>query len=208
VKTEVLVADLTDRPDMHRVEDRLQSTSAPPIDLLVNNAGFGTTGVFHEMTVDEEDREIRLNVLAVMRLSHAALAGMVERGKGGIINVSSIAGFQPAPGNATYSGTKSFVTTFSLSLHEEYRTKGITVLCVCPGPTRTEWQDRASYDKSRIPSFAWQSPEEVVTGSLRALQQKRPLYVSGWQSKLLAAGTHLAPRSLLARIAGVLSGQV
>ena len=208
VAIEVLPADLTDRPEMHHVEERLAATTPSPIDLLVNNAGFGTTGRFDELSLEQEDREIRLNVLAVMRLSHAVLPGMVKRGKGGIINVSSIAGFQPAPGNATYCGTKAFVTTFSLSLHEEYRSKGITVLCVAPGPTRTEWQANAAYDASVYPAFVWQDADDVVQGSLNALDHKRPLYVSGWPNKLVAGATHLAPRSLLARVAGMVSRQV
>ncbi|HEX7168757.1 MAG TPA: SDR family oxidoreductase [Acidimicrobiales bacterium] len=204
---EVIPADLTDRTELRKVEDRL-SDAARPVDVLVNNAGFGTTGRFHEMPLDEEDREIRLNVLALMRLTHAALPGMVERGKGGVVNVSSIAGFSPAPGNATYCGTKAFVNSFSLSLHEEYRSHGITVLCVAPGATKTEWQARAGYDDSAVPSFAWQSAEEVADGSLRALDGKRALFVSGWTNKAMVAATHFAPRSLLARISGTVSRQV
>jgi uncharacterized protein len=204
---EVLVADLTDPADTSRVEERLADASRP-VDILVNNAGFGTTGTFHELPLAEEDREIKLNVLALMRLSHVALTGMVERGTGGVINISSIAGFQPAPGNATYTGTKAFVTTFSLSLHEEYRTKGVTVLAVAPGATRTEWQARAGFNATRLPDFAWQSADEVVAGSLKAFDAKRALFTSGPINKVLAGATHLAPRALLARVAGLISGQV
>lgn len=205
---EVVPADLTDRTELRAVEERMATASPTPIDILVNNAGFGTTGRFHELPVEEEDREIRLNVLALMRLSHAALPGMVERRSGGIINVSSIAGFQPAPGNATYTGTKAFVTTFSLSLHEEYRSYGVRVLAVAPGATRTEWQARAGFNDSNIPSFAWQTADEVAVGALKAFDARRGLFTSGLQNKALAAATHLVPRSLLARVAGVVSNQV
>ena len=204
---DVMAADLTDRPELRRVEQRIEDPGKPAIDILVNNAGFGTTGTFHELPLDEEDREVRLNVLAVMRLSHAALPRMVERRGGGIINVSSIAGFSPAPMTATYCATKAFVTSFSLSLHEEYRTKGVTVLAVAPGATRTEWQERAGYDDSRVPDWAWQTADDVAAGALRAFDAKRPLFTSGWTNKVLAASTHLAPRSLLARVAGIVSNQ-
>ncbi|HVM06857.1 MAG TPA: SDR family oxidoreductase [Acidimicrobiales bacterium] len=206
-EAEVIPADLTDLTELRMVEERLADTGRP-VDLLVNNAGFGTTGLFHELPLDEEDREIRLNVLALVRLTHAILPQLVERRSGGIINVSSIAGFQPAPGNATYCGTKAFVTQFSLALHEEYRSKGVRVLCVAPGATRTEWQARAGYRDSNIPSFAWQSADEVVEGSLRAFDAKRGIFTSGLPNKALAAVTHLVPRSLLARAAGMVSSQV
>ena len=141
VSVEVLPADLADAGELALVEKR----AAEGVDLLVNNAGFGTTGRFHELPLDKEDEEIRLNVTAVMRLSHAALPSMLAKGSGGIINVSSIAGFQPAPGNATYCGTKAFVTSFTQALAEEVRGTGVRVQVVAPGATKTEWQMRANY---------------------------------------------------------------
>ena len=204
---EVISADLTDRTELRRVEERIEDATKPSIDVLVNNAGFGTTGTFHELPLDEEDREIRLNVLALMRLSHAALTGMSERRAGGVINISSIGGFSPAPRSATYCGTKAFVTSFSLSLHEEYRRSGVTVLCVAPGATRTEWQARAGFDDSNVPPFAWQSADEVAVGSLKAFDAKRALYTSGLPNKVLAVATHFAPRALLARFAGGVTQQ-
>lgn len=203
---EVLPADLTDTAQLAQVEARLADDSSSAVDLLVNNAGFGTTGTFHDLGVDRLTDEITLNVTALMRLSHAALPGMVARKGGGIINISSIAGFQPTPRTSTYGATKAFVTSFSIALHAEYRSQGVNVLCVAPGATRTEWQERAGFDESSIPSFAWQTADEVAAGSLRAFDSKRALFTSGLPNKVLAAGTHLAPRSLVARIAGAFTG--
>lgn len=204
---EVLTADLTDAAGLARVEARLRDDDRP-IELLVNNAGFGTTGRFHELDVDGEEREIALNVTALVRLSHAALQGMAARGRGGIVNVSSIAGFQPTPGTATYGGTKAFVTSFSQALHEEYRSRGIDVLCVAPGATRTEWQQRAGYRDDHLPAAAWQTPEQVATCALDALKGRRALVVSGLPNKVLAASTHLAPRVLVRKIAARVSSQL
>ena len=204
---EIIAADLTDEAQLAAVEDRLRD-AARPIDVLVNNAGFGTTGRFHELPVGEEDREIRLNVLALMRLSHAALGGMVERRKGGIVNIASIASFAPSPGNATYGGTKAFVSSFSQALHEEYRALGVDVLCVCPGATRTEFHGRASYSTTHLPGAAWQTADEVADASLKALAARRAYLVPGLQNKALAVSTHLAPRGLVRKIAARVSNQL
>lgn len=205
---EVLPADLTDAEELATVEARIAAGGAgeQPIDVLVNNAGFGTTGRFHELAVDRLSDEISLNVTALMRLAHAALPSMVERRTGSIVNISSIAGFQPTPNTATYGATKAFVTSFSVALHAEYRARGVKVLCVAPGATRTEWQARAGFDEGSVPSFAWQSADEVAVGSLRALDAGRALFTSGLPNKFIAAGSHLAPRSVIARIVGGFTG--
>ncbi|MDQ1533791.1 MAG: uncharacterized protein QOF28_1552, partial [Actinomycetota bacterium] len=136
VQTEVLVADLTDPAQLACIEDRL-TDRARPVDVLVNNAGFGTNGRFSELDRDIETREVNLNVVALVRLTHAALGPMTERGSGGVLNVSSLAGGQPTPGNATYGATKAFVTSFTQSVREELRGTGVKITLVCPGFTRT-----------------------------------------------------------------------
>ncbi|HEX8770716.1 MAG TPA: SDR family oxidoreductase, partial [Acidimicrobiales bacterium] len=113
---EVIPADLSEPRDRGRVEDRL-ADGQRPIELLVNNAGFGTRGSFASLSIEEEERELQVNVLAPVRLTHAVLPGMMQRRRGGIINVSSIAGLQPIPYWATYSATKAYLTSFSLSVH-------------------------------------------------------------------------------------------
>jgi hypothetical protein len=125
VEVEVLVADLVDAGDLLTVEQRV--AARPGLDLLVNNAGFGTAGAFLESDPDREEQEILLNNVALVRLTRAALPRMAERGRGAVVNVSSMAGFLPAPYNATYGATKAFVTSFSEALAEELRGTGVRV---------------------------------------------------------------------------------
>ncbi len=198
-EVEVMTADLTLGDDVARVEQRLQSDERP-VELLVNNAGFGTAGRFVELPVGREDEEIRLNVLALMRLTHAALPGMVKRGRGGVINVSSVGAFQPGPNNATYSATKAFVLSFSEALHEELRGTGVNLLALCPGFTRTEFQERGGFDTEHIPKLAWQTPEAVVDEALVAVEKGKALCVPGFGNKAMASMVHLAPRGVVRRM--------
>jgi short-subunit dehydrogenase len=200
-RSEVLAGDLTVPDFAAIVEARLRA--APPIDVLVNNAGFGTFGRFTELPVDEEEREIRLNVLAVVRLTHAAAAAMAERGRGGILNVSSVAASQPVPGNATYAATKAFVTSFSEALHEELKPKGVRVTVLMPGFTRTEFQERAGFTgESRVPGFAWQTADEVAQAGIDALKKGRATVVPGALNKVTAAFSNATPHAITRRIAG------
>jgi uncharacterized protein len=201
VPAEVLVADLTAPAQLAIVEARLGDRDRP-VDVLVNNAGFGTNGRFHELDRDIETREVALNVVALVRLTHAALAPMVERGSGGVLNVSSLAGGQPTPANATYGATKAFVTSFTQSAHEELRGTGVKITAVCPGFTRTEFQERAGFDSSKVPGFLWQSAEEVAAGALAALDQNRALYVPGTLNRLTAGVVSVLPDAVTRRVAG------
>jgi short-subunit dehydrogenase len=206
VAVEVLAADLADPDDLRRVEERVAST-ADPVDLLVNNAGFGTTGPFHTLDVEREEEEVRVNVLAVVRLTRAALPGMVERRHGGIVNVSSLAAFQSDPGNAVYGGTKAFVLSFSEAVAEEVRKTGVRVQCLCPGYTRTEFQTTAEYETSRIPKALWQAPEQVVDTSLAALAKGKVLCVPGVHNKVAAVGSGFLPRVVQRKLAGALGSR-
>ena len=207
VDVEVLSADLTTKKGRAVVEARLESAE-PAIDLLVNNAGMGTYGKFAELSREAETRVIRLNVQAVVQLSHAALPGMIERGSGGIINVSSLAGHQPTPLNATYGGTKAFVTSFSQALHEELRGTGVKVMVLCPGFTRTEFQERAGVDSGSVPSFMWQTPEPVVAAALRAYDQGRAVCIPGALNQAGAAFSSAMPAGITRRIAGAVVPRV
>ncbi len=201
IETEVLTADLTDPADRNRVEDRL--SAFPTIDALVNNAGLGTYGEFRTLEPDGEEREIDLNVTALVRLTRAAVPGMVERGCGWILNVSSMASLQPTPLNATYGATKAFVTSFSESLHEELRTSGVKVTAVLPGFTRTEFQERTGVSNTGgMPDFVWQSAEDCAGEAIAALAAGRAIVVPGSLNKVAAALSGVAPRALKRRIVG------
>ncbi|MFD0852140.1 SDR family NAD(P)-dependent oxidoreductase, partial [Actinomadura adrarensis] len=140
IAVETVPADLTDPDERAEVERRLRED---PVELLVNNAGFGAFGAFAEAPLDDQLRQIELNVVALVRLTHAALPAMVERGRGGVLNVASMAGFAPSPGSATYGATKSYVAAFSESLHAELESKGVHVTALCPGFTRTDEESEA-----------------------------------------------------------------
>ena len=207
VGVEVIAADLASDAGMATIEDRLQSTDRP-IDLLVNNAGFGTTGKFAELPIEGEVEEIRLNVLALTRLTGAAVPQMVARGHGAVINVASIAAFQPTPGTATYGATKAFVLSFTMALREELRGTGVRAVALCPGFTRTGFQERANFELKGIAKRFSQTADEVAQATLRTLDRDAGVCVPGWQNKVAAGATHLAPRKLVPRIARMISGQV
>jgi short-subunit dehydrogenase len=201
---EVLGADLADPGQLAAVEARLADPERP-VDLLVNNAGFGTYGAFADLPIDGEEREIRVNVIAVVRLAHAALAAMRERGHGTIVNVSSVAGLQATPGNATYGASKAFVATFSEALHEEAKRNGVSVTALLPGFTRTEFATRAGIEGRTIPSFAWQSAEDCAAQALEAARGGKPFFVPGALNKALVAVSGPVPRGLKRRVAARLA---
>ncbi len=200
VDVEILVADLTDRTQTALVEQRLEATDHP-IDLLVNNAGFGKGGPFSENDRDIATDVLEVNMVAVLRLAHAAANAMEERGRGGILNISSMAGDLVAPHSAVYSATKAFVTSLSESLHAELAPHGVVVTASLPGMTRTEFQDRAEVDVSDIPDVAWQTAAEVAEESLAALAANKPRIVPGRLNKVLGAASRTLPTAAM-RIAG------
>jgi uncharacterized protein len=185
IEVEVLSADLTDEAALTRVEDRLRSADAP-IDLLVNNAGVGQVGDFADLDIERAQQVIELNVVAPVRLTHAALPGLRERA-GGVLNVSSIGANQPVPRMATYAATKAFLTSWSESLHEELRGSGVHVTVLAPGFTRSNFVEAADADTpaSKIPSFIWSDPADVAKAGLdgvargRAVVTPGPLYAFG-----------------------------
>ncbi len=192
VNVEVLAADLSDADQLAVVEARLTDPERP-IDLLVNNAGFGTAGPFHELPIGREDEEIRLNVLALVRLTRAALPSMVARGQGGVVNLSSVSGEQPLPGWATYAASKAFVTSFSRAIAAELKGSGVKVLNVLPGFTRTEFQDHGNFGQHFIPGPVWMTAEQVARKSLKALDRGRSELVPGIQYRFVALMTRLSP---------------
>jgi short-subunit dehydrogenase len=194
-EVEVLAADLADPAGLRRVEDRV-GDAARPLDLVVNNAGFGTYGPFASLDVAGEEREIAVNVTALVRLTHAALVPMLARGRGTVLNVSSVAGLQATPGNATYGATKAFVSSFGEALAGEVAGTGVTVTTVLPGFTRTEFQERAGIAGRKIPGPLWQSAEDVAAEALDAAGSGQAWRVTGRHNQALVAASALAPRRL------------
>lgn len=202
-RVEILPADLTRLARVRAVETALEKSKR--LELLVNNAGMGDFRVFHDSDREREDAEIRLNVLAAVRLAHAALPGMVRRGRGAVINVSSTAGFAPCPRFATYGGTKAFLNSFTEALHEELRGTGVSVQALCPGMTHTEIFEAAKIDTSGLPEFFWMEPGDVVTESLAALERGDVICVPGLANRALSTLTRTLPHAATSRIAALFS---
>ncbi len=200
---EVLEADLNTTDGQQRCAERIASTAAP-IDLVVNNAGFGTSGVFHELEVDRLADEVELNVKALTVLSHAALAAMVPRGRGYLLNVSSVASFQASPGLGVYAATKAYVTSLSEALHSEVKSSGVHVTALCPGLTKTEFQEHSNTTglALKVPDMAWTSVEQVASTGLKDVADNKTISVPGALYKVAVTGSDLLPRSLTRWVSG------
>jgi uncharacterized protein len=193
VSVEVLAADLTSPAGLAAAQARLSDPDRP-VELLVNNAGLGVTGTFAERTAAQAEHQIGLNVTAVVRLTHAALPAMLSRGHGGVLNVSSVAGFFPSPGAAVYGASKAFVTSFSESLAAELKGTGVHVTALCPGFTRTRARDQAV---SGPAGLAWLDADKVAAAGLEAVAAGRVLSVPGAQYKSALSLTRMVPRALV-----------
>ncbi len=170
------------------------------VDLLINNAGFGSMGEFSKLDLERELNMIDLNVKSLVELTHRFIQPMIERKQGAIINVASTAAFQPVPFMATYAATKAFVLSFSEALWEENRAHGIKVVALCPGVTETNFFEAARGQKP--PARVAQTPEEVVDVALRGLARGKSHIISGWTNFLMTESERLVPRSLVTRVAG------
>jgi uncharacterized protein len=170
------------------------------VDMLVNNAGFGSMDEFSKLELARELNMIDLNVKALVELTYRFLQPMIHRRQGTIINVASTAGFQPVPYMATYAATKAFVLSFSEALWEENRKHGINVLALCPGVTDTNFFEAARGFKP--PARVAQTAEEVVDTALRGLSKGKSHIISGWTNFLMTQSERLVPRSLITRVAG------
>jgi short-subunit dehydrogenase len=196
----IIQADLSERNAATMVFERIESQRLT-IDLLINNAGFGTRGRFDQLPLGREIEEIDLNVTALVALTRLFLPQMVERRSGTIINVASTAAFQAVPYMATYAATKAFVLSFSQALSSEVAGTGVNVLVLCPGPTRTEFQQVAGTKLVRMPSFAYMDADTVVAQALAAARRGRSLYINGAINTAMAGAVRLAPRALVNWIA-------
>ena len=170
------------------------------IDLLINNAGFGSLGDFAKLDLASELNMVDLNVRALVELTHLFLAPMRERKGGAIVNLASTAGFQPVPFMATYAATKAFVLTFTEALWEENRPHGVTVMALCPGATDTNFFEASRMH--RPPMRVSQTADDVVDAALRGLKRGKSTVISGWTNLFMIEAQRLVPRSLILRAAG------
>jgi short-subunit dehydrogenase len=192
----VLTADLTIDSDLEKIVD--WAAAEPELEFLVNNAGFGIHGAFHETPRESQDRMHRLHVIAIERLTHAALPRMIERRKGNIINVSSVAGFLTTPFNVTYCATKAWINNFTEGLYIELQAihSPVRIQALCPGFTYSEFHDVVGMDRNAIPRSLWMSAEDVVDASLRSLKRNELFVVPGWRYRLFVRLYAWIPRSL------------
>ena len=197
-RVEVVTADLGVAGSAQKVHAASEALGMP-VDLLINNAGFGTAGAFIKQDAERERQEVLLNAAAVVDMTHAFLPAMVERGHGGIINVASVASFQPLPYMAVYAATKAFVMSFSQAVRGEVRAKGVKVLALCPGPVDTPFFEATGNAKLRktVPKATMMSADDVVKDALRALKAGRSVCVPGLANKMMAASSRIVPRDLL-----------
>ena len=205
VKVETVVADLATGSGVSALLDHVGDR---PVEVLVNNAGFGSYGVFAEADGDREDDEVAVDVGAVVTLARAFLPGMLARGSGGMLNVASTIAFQPAPTQAVYGASKAFVLSFSQALWAEARPAGVAVTALCPGPTRTGFVDALGADVGDTAIYhRLADPEPVIEAGLRGLDKGRAVVIPGLKNKVLATSGRFMPRNWLTRFSGRLLRQ-
>ena len=185
---EVIEADLSSEADLDRAAERVRAE--PRLVLLINNAGFGTKGRFWEAPLESQERMHRLHVMAVVRLTHAALANMTQRNVGGVINVASVSAFIRSAGAVSYSATKNWMTAFTEGLYIELAAAGsaVAVQALCPGFTYSEFHDTLAVDRGRLAGAGfWMTAEQVVEESLEGLRQRKPFVIPGWRYRVMTA---------------------
>jgi short-subunit dehydrogenase len=198
INVQILAADLSKRPALQRVAKRLADRDRP-IDLLVNNAGFGMSKSFLKGDLDDEVAMLDVLCRAVLVLSHAGALSMKDRGRGAIINVSSIAGFVPT---GTYSASKAWVTSFTETLAHELAGSGVSATALCPGFTHTEMHERAHLDMSRLPNAMWLEADRLVRDCLEDVRAGKVISIPGVKYKVIAGIAQLAPRPLIRALSG------
>jgi short-subunit dehydrogenase len=196
VHASAMTADLADPAELERVAEHVESL--PDLGLMVNNAGFGLHGIFWESDIEGQAAMHRLHVIATMRLTHAALRNMVPRGRGGVINVASVAGFMAAPGSVSYNSTKAWMINFTEGIAMELAGKQsqVRAQALCPGFTLSEFHDVVGMDRSGVPQSLWMSADFVVEESLKAFDRGQVIVVPGWRYKLITGALQVMPRSL------------
>jgi short-subunit dehydrogenase len=198
VRAETFECDVTDADARGRLVAEVGKRGLT-VEVLINNAGFGSGGAFHRLDGEGETAMVRTNVEALVALTSTYLPGMVERGRGALLNLGSLIAFQPVPFQATYGATKAFVLSFTESIHEEIRGTGVTITALCPGPVRTEFGEAGGFGGAdeRIPEFVWLSSEQVARAGIEGLEGGRRVVVPGALNRIGAISGQHTPRALL-----------
>lgn len=201
-RAEVHACDVTDASARKGLADAIEARGVA-VDVIVNNAGFSTSGPFANTDRDRELDMIRTNIEAVVDFCALFVPGMVERRRGAILNLASTASFQPLPMQAGYAATKAFVLSFTESLHAELKSSGVSVTALCPGPVKTEFVEVANLQNAEatMPDFLWDTPEEVAKAGIRALERGKRVVIPGVINRVSAIGGQHAPRSVVLRLA-------
>lgn len=201
VHVEIVTADLSEPGSAQRVFEAARGRNGA-IDVLVNNAGLGVHGLFAETPLERELETIRVNVLALTALTKHCVPGMIERGRGRVVNVASTAAFQPGPLMAVYYATKAYVLSFTEALAEELAGTGVTATAVCPGPTRTEFQEKAGFgDVPLLRGPLVKDAATVARAGWNGAKRGKRVVVPGFANRALALGARLSPRRLTTKIA-------
>lgn len=194
INVEVIIAELSDPAGIEKVVKR--AAELDNLEILVNNAGYGNTLSFEEDSIENQLRMVTVNDSVPARLAHAVIPGMIRRGGGAIINVSSLAGFIPSPDGVLYGSTKAFLNVFSESLHIILNKYGIKVQALCPGFTRTDFHEKLGYEKGELKNrglMIWKTAESVVRASYRSLLKNKPVCIPGFLYKFLYLVIKLTP---------------
>ncbi len=193
----VISADLSEENGAQRIYAEIQQMGKH-VDMIVNNAGFGLSGEFLNHSAEAYRRQIALNVMTVMEMTHLFLPKMIEKGDGAVINIASLLSFFPFPYCSVYSATKAFVLSFTEALWEEYRNQGIRVLAVCPGPTDTDFFKTAR----EVETSSKRTPKQVVHTALQALEKGRSFVIDGQQNYMMALLARILPRKTVVKLFG------
>ncbi|MBC8506241.1 MAG: SDR family oxidoreductase [Anaerolineales bacterium] len=201
-EVEVVILELSNPKE---VDDLVESIKDRSINMLINNAGFGTTKFFHEESLEIQEKMVSAHILAHMKIVHALLPEMIKKGAGAIINVSSMGAFLPSPKTATYSGTKAFLRAWTECLHMDLEGTGVQVQVVCPGLTKTDMHIRLGIPEEAVVDwgpFQWISPKTVVESSLRSLKKKKVVCIPDRSTKMQLFMRQITPESLYYKITG------
>jgi uncharacterized protein len=197
IRAETVGCDLSSAAARKRMMQTVRDRGLD-VDVLVNNAGFGSAGRFQSLDADAELKMVRTNVEAVVALCAAYVPEMVERRRGAVLNVASVAAYQPVPRQSTYAATKAFVLSFTEGLHTDLKGTGVTATALCPGPTKTEFGDAAGIPEElfQIPGLVY-SAEEMAVAGVNAMERGRRAVIPGATNLVGAVGGRLMPRALV-----------